>query len=48
VPAFVDLVVIDEFGIGSLCPSAWSCVDLVRKNAHGYRDGGRDVFHEKA
>jgi hypothetical protein len=33
----------DEFGIGPLCPIARNFLDLVRKNAHCYRDG--DVFH---
>src|SRR4051794_21719271 len=29
----------DELGIGPLCPTSRSCIDLVRKNAHRYRDG---------
>jgi hypothetical protein len=40
--AFVELVGMDEFGIGPLDPTARSCIDLFRKDAHGYRDG--DVF----
>jgi hypothetical protein len=43
VAAFVELVVMDEFGIGPLCPTARNFLDLVRKKAHCYRDG--DVFH---
>jgi hypothetical protein len=42
VAAFVDLVVIDEFGIRPLCPTPWGWIDLVRKDAHGNRDG--DTF----
>ena len=42
-PAFVELVVMDEFGIRPLCPTPRGLIELVRKDAHGYRDG--DVFH---
>jgi hypothetical protein len=42
VPAFIEDVVIDEFGIGPLCPTPRGCIDLVRKNAYSNRDG--DVF----
>ena len=40
--AFVDLVVMDEFGIRLLRPAPWSRIDFVRKDAHGNRDG--DAF----
>jgi hypothetical protein len=43
VPAFGDLIIVDEFGIRPLCPTSGSLIDLVRKNSHGYRDG--DVFN---
>jgi hypothetical protein len=43
VPTFVELVVIDEFGKRSLCPASRGLIDLIRKNAHGYREG--DIFH---
>jgi hypothetical protein len=43
VPASVELVVMKEFRICPLCPASRGLIDLVRKNAHGYRDG--DVFH---
>jgi hypothetical protein len=47
VAAFVELVVMDEFGIRTLCPTPRGCIDLVWKDAHGHRDG--DVFDvEKA
>src|SRR5918992_1967389 len=39
VPAFLELVVMDELGIRPLCPTAWRCIDLIGENAHGYRDG---------
>ena len=42
VPTFIELVVVDEFGIRPFGPTAWNCIDLVRKNTHGYRDG--DAF----
>src|SRR5215204_6346871 len=38
-PAFVELVVMDEFGIGLLCPTPRHLIELVRKDAHRYRDG---------
>jgi hypothetical protein len=45
--AFVELVVADELGIRSLCPTPRDCTDLVRKGAHG--DGYGDPFRrEKA
>ena len=37
--AFFHLVVVDELGIGPLCPTPRSLVEFVRKNAHGRRDG---------
>jgi hypothetical protein len=38
-PAFGQLVVIDELGIRPLCPTPRSLIELVRKSAHGNRDG---------
>lgn len=43
--AFVVLLVIDEFGINSLCPAPRGLKDLARKGAKGGRDG--DVFRGK-
>jgi hypothetical protein len=42
VPAFVELVVVDEVGIGPLGPTPRGLIELVRKGAHGHRD--RDTF----
>jgi hypothetical protein len=42
VAAFVELVVMDEFGIRPLGPTPRGLIELVRKGAHGNRDG--DVF----
>ena len=42
VPAFVEPVVMDQFGKRFLCPTPRSCIDLIWKDAHGHRDG--DVF----
>jgi hypothetical protein len=39
VPAFVNLVLIDEFLIRSLCPTPRGLIVLARKHAHGSRDG---------
>src|SRR3954466_7744778 len=39
VPALVELVVVDEVGIRLLCPTARRLIELVREDAHGYRDG---------
>src|SRR5262245_45314549 len=39
VPAFVDLVVIDEFLLRSLGPTSQGLIVLARKHAHGSRDG---------
>src|SRR5690242_13960344 len=38
VPAFGELVVMDEVGIGPRRPATRSRVDLVREDAHGDRD----------
>ena len=40
--AFVELVVMDEFGIRPLCPAPRGWIELVREDAHGNRDG--DAF----
>ena len=40
--AFVELVVMDEFGIGPLCPAPRGWIEFVREDAHGNRDG--DAF----
>jgi hypothetical protein len=37
VPAFVELVVIDEFVIRPLCPTPRGLIELVRKDTHGSR-----------
>ena len=37
--AFVELVVVDKFGIRPLRPTARAQIDLVRKGAYGNRDG---------
>ena len=39
VPALVELVVIDKFGIRALCPTLRGLIELIRKDAHGCRDG---------
>jgi hypothetical protein len=39
VPALVERVVVDQFGIRPLCPAP-----LVRKDAHGNRDSGTDAL----
>src|SRR3954453_14817058 len=39
VAALVELVVMDEVGIGLLRPMLRHLIELVRKDAHGYRDG---------
>ena len=41
VPAFVDIVVIDEFVIRPLCPAPRRLIVLAGKDAYGSRD--RDV-----
>ena len=38
-PAFVDLVVVDELGIRPLCPTPRRLILLAGKDAHGHRDG---------
>ena len=40
--ALLDLVVMDEFGKSALCPTPRGWIELVRKDAHGNRDG--DAF----
>jgi hypothetical protein len=42
VPAFVELVVMDEFGIRPLRPTPRGWIEFVGKDAHGNRDG--DAF----
>jgi len=42
VPAFVDLVVMDQLGIRPLGPAPWSRIELVGEDAHGRRD--HDAF----
>jgi hypothetical protein len=39
VRAFGKLVVINELGIRSLCPTPRGCIDLIGKGTHGKRDG---------
>src|SRR5258707_13748241 len=41
-PAFLNLVVVDQFGKRPLCPAPRGWIELVRKDAHGNRDG--DAF----
>ena len=40
--ALLDLVVMDEFGKSALCPTPRGWIELIRKDAHGNRDG--DAF----
>ena len=40
--AFVELVVMDQFGIRPLRPAPWSRIEFVREDAHGNRN--RDAF----
>jgi len=42
VATFVELVVMDQFGIRPLRPASWSRIEFVREDAHGNRDG--DAF----
>ena len=42
VPAFVELVVVDQFGIRPLRPAPRGWIEFVREDAHGNRDG--DAF----
>src|SRR6266849_5246293 len=42
VPAFLHLVVMDQFGIHPLCPAPRGWIEFVREDAHGNRDG--DAF----
>src|ERR1700730_15654491 len=45
VTALWESVVVDQFGIGFLCPGLRGCIDLIGKNAHGSRD--RDTFRSE-
>src|SRR4030095_11868197 len=45
VPALIELVVMDEFGISPLGPTSRGGIDFVREDAHGNRDG--DIFDIK-
>src|SRR5215217_2581483 len=38
VPALVELVVVDQLGIGVLSPAARRLIELVGEDAHGHRD----------
>src|SRR5580698_4995367 len=38
VTAFREPVVVNQFGIGFLCPAPRSCIDLIGKDAHGNGD----------
>src|ERR1700686_4962352 len=42
VPAFGQLIIIDEFGIRLLRPAPWGWIEFVREDAHSGRD--RDAF----
>jgi hypothetical protein len=39
VAAFVELVVVDEVGIGPLCPTARGLILLTRKDTHSHWNG---------
>ena len=41
-PAFLNPVVVDQFGIRPLCPGPRGWIEFVREDAHGNRDG--DAF----
>jgi hypothetical protein len=45
VPALVELVVVDELRIRTLCPTARGWIELVGKDAHG--NGNADVFRAR-
>src|ERR1700722_55441 len=45
VAAFVELVVMDQVGIGPLCPTPRSLVELVWEDTYGRRNG--DAFDSK-
>ena len=45
--AFVELVELDQFGIGQLRPAPWSRIQVVREDAHGDRDGDRSLVAQK-
>src|SRR5438105_4787966 len=38
VTTFFEPVVMNQFRIGFLRPTFWSCIDLIWKSAHGNRD----------
>jgi hypothetical protein len=42
VPAFINLVVIDEFVISALCPTPRGFIVFARKDGHRSRDGDVD------
>ena len=42
VSTFVELVVVDKFGIRPLCPAPRGWIEFVREDAHSNRDG--DAF----
>jgi hypothetical protein len=46
VPAFADLVEVDEVVIRTLCPGPWGLVVLAEKDADGSRDGDVGVVVE--
>src|SRR5262245_30410966 len=39
VPTLVKAVVVNQVGISFLSPTPWGLVELIRKGAHGNRDG---------
>src|SRR4051812_18944160 len=43
-PAFLDLVVVDQLGIRTLCPAPRRWIQLVRKDAYGDRNGHADAL----
>jgi hypothetical protein len=40
VPAFIDLVVVDQVGIRPFCPTPGGWIEFVREDAYGNRDRG--------
>ena len=44
-PAFVELVEVDQLRIRLLCPTPWSLDTVVREDTHGSRNG--DAFRKK-
>ena len=47
VPAFVELVVMDQLGKRPLRPASWSRIEFVGKNAHGGRDNDASDAEER-